>query len=135
MRSNRVTRQVSFNRSKIGGKCQNTAKIVMLIFDENIVKWDYFLSNFQTLWITKKFIFTRLNSTDQTRRKGERIRRKQAEQLVFYMTHFCCSTCFRRVVRTKTHPKAELKRAKKPFTHMDGRKFLSCRKKLALASS
>ena len=79
-----------------------------------------------------KRIFTCLNSTY---RKGERIRRKQTEQLVFYMTHFCCSTCFPRVVRTKTHPKAELKRAKKPFTHMDGRKFLSCRKKLALAAS
>ena len=57
-----------------------------------------------------KRIFTCLNSTY---RKGERIRRKQTEQLVFYMTHFCCSTCFPRVVRTKTHPKAaELKRAK-----------------------
>ena len=33
MRSNRVTRQISFNRTKIGGKCQNS-KIQMWLFEE-----------------------------------------------------------------------------------------------------
>ena len=64
----------------------------------------------QYVHIEKNFYLSEFDISD---RKGERIRRKQTEQLVFYMTHFCCSTCFPRVVRTKTHPKAaELKRAK-----------------------
>ena len=37
LRSNSVTRQVSFNRTKIGGKCQNSK-----------IQWDI-LSNFQTM--------------------------------------------------------------------------------------
>ena len=42
LRSNIVTRQVSFNRTKIGGKCQNKK-----------LKCDI-LSNFQTMWTFKK---------------------------------------------------------------------------------
>ena len=45
LRSNSVTRQVSFNRTKIGGKCQNKKK-------SNAT----FLSNFQTMCISQIFL-------------------------------------------------------------------------------
>ena len=47
LRSNRVTRQVSFNRTKIGGKCQNSNATFWVIFIQCVVAESWTLETSQ----------------------------------------------------------------------------------------
>ena len=59
LRSNSVTRHVSFNRTKIGGKCQNCKKFKCDILSNFQTMWDFFfiVHKWRLLWWSQKHSF------------------------------------------------------------------------------
>ena len=115
LRSNSVTRQVSFNSTKIGGKCQTAEFTNLKIVARNIVKWDFFLGFSNTMEAFLHFYSVLLQTLEVWRSSGSHCTSYKSLRLTFWGCNFCFSSCiiFIRILKQEqkkfseqTHPAA-----------------------------